>query len=107
MEDYFYLGGGALLTLNSDDLPCLNGNPRFEHLIKIANAFEKEGIDGVHVERSKWEGDRFFVTLLLKPDSLGKRLLDVIADRCNKTNHLPSVELALLIAKNVQEMEGC
>jgi hypothetical protein len=106
MDDYLYMGGSALLSLNSDNQPGLDGNPRFEHLIEIANAFEKEGIDGVRVDYSKWIDDRFFVTLLLKPESLGKRLLETIAHECNKTGHLPTVELALLIAKRVQENEG-
>ena len=106
MGDFLYMGNGTLIAFDSDSLPSLDGNPRGEHLIKIAKALELEGVDGVRVDCIK-EGDRLVVMLLFIPDSLGKRLLDFFADRCNKTNHLPSVELALLIAKNVQEMEGC
>lgn len=105
MGNYLFMNGGTPFTLDSDAIPCLDDNPRGEHLIKIAAAFEKNGIDGVRVEHFK-EGDRVVLMLHLKPDSLAECVLNAIAARSVKTNHLPSVDLAIVMARHVQKMGG-
>lgn len=106
MGAYVYMNGGAPLSFNSENIPNLDGNPRGEHLIKIAAAFEDIGIDGVRVECVKENANRVFVVLHLKQDSLAVRILNTIADEGEKTNHYPTVERALVLAKHVQKMEG-
>jgi hypothetical protein len=105
MGNYLYMNEGLPITFNSDSVPSLDGNPRGEHLIKIAIALEQEGIDGVHVEYIK-EKDRVVLMLHLAQDSLGQRLLDVFADWLQKSNQVPTVELAIQMAKYVQKMEA-
>lgn len=106
MGNYLYMNGSVPITFDSDTAPSLDENPRGMHLIKIAAAFEDAGIDGVRVKCVKERGDRFFVMLQSKQDSLAERVLNTIAEKGEKTNHYPTVEAALAIAKYVQEMEG-
>lgn len=106
MGNSIYMGSGIPVFFDAEDIPNLDKNPRGEHLIKIAAAFEQKGIDGVRVECIKGEDDRFFVVLHLLSGSLGKWLLDKIAENGEKTNSYPTVEASLAIAKRVQNMEG-
>lgn len=105
MGNYLCMTGGVPFIFNSNSIPSLDGNPRGEHLIKIAIALEQEGIDGVRVEYIK-EKDRVVLMLHLAQDSLGQRLLDVFADWLQNSNQVPTVELAIQMAKYVQEMEA-
>lgn len=105
MADYLYMNGSVPITFDSDNIPNLDENPKGMHLIKIAIALEQEGIDGIRVEYIK-EKDRVVLMLHLLSGSLGKRLLDKFADDLEKTNRVPSVARAIVLAKYVQEMEG-
>ena len=110
MGSYIYtnrdVNGGMPVVIDAEDVPKLEENEWFMHIMKIATVLEREGIDGVRIEWNKGEGDRYFSALLAKPGSLGERLLNFIAEEVIKTRRMPTIESAIALAKYVQKQEA-
>ena len=92
--------------VDSDDLPSSDGNPCYERLIEIAAAFQREGIEGVRVQCVPVDGGRFVITLNTLKHSLGADLLEFFANYAREHKKIFSVDLALVIAKQIQEKEA-
>lgn len=106
MSLILYSENGMPGLVDSDCLPCIDGNKCAERLIEIAAALEREDIEGVRVQCVPVDGGRFVITLNTLKHSLGADLLEFFANYAREHKKIFSVEIALQIAKQVQENEA-
>lgn len=103
MTEYIcFTPNGVASIFNTDDVPDISDNQQMLHILKIAITFQHEGIPGVIVDSFR-EGDRFVYILHLENDSIAKFLIEYFIKEGLKTNHYPSVELAMLYARQCQQ----
>lgn len=92
--------------VDSDDLPCTDGNPCYERLIEIAVALERAGFEGVRVRCTPIGSEHSVITTSLLQNSFGARLMEFFADYARKQKIIFSVDTALQIASAIQESEA-
>lgn len=100
-----YSENGMPGLINSDDLPCTDGNPCAERLIEIAAALERAGFEGVRVRYAPVGNEHSVITTSLLQNSFGARLMGFFADYARKQKIIFSVDVALQIASAIQESE--
>lgn len=106
MSLIFFSDHGFPSLVNSDCLPCIDGNPCAERLVEIAAALERDGFAGVRVQCTQIGDGRFILALNLLQNSLGEYVMEFFADFARKHKKIFSVEAALVIAKEFRKQES-
>lgn len=106
MSLIFFSDHGFPGLVDSDCLPCIDGNPCAERLVEIAAALEREGFAGVRVQYAQIGDGRFILTLNLLQNSLGEYVMEFFSDFALKQKKIFSVEAALVIAKEFRKQES-
>lgn len=100
-----YSENGMPGLINSDDLPCTDGNPCAERLIEIATALERAGFEGVRVRCTPIGNEHSVITTSLLQNSFGARLMEFFADYARKQKIIFSLDAALVIAEEFRKHE--
>jgi len=107
MGHYIYTNrdmyGDLPIVIDSEEFPKLEENKAGDHMLKIAIALEKGGIEGVHVEALPGENDQVVYLLHTRHGSFGEIILDHLAVRFLETGLILPVDKVLVLAKKLQE----
>lgn len=93
---------GLPFLISPDELLCIDGNRCAERIIEIAAALQQAGIDGIRLQCIKVDEDLSVISLNLLQNSMGGRLVALFADYARKHKKIFSVEVALDIARRIQ-----
>lgn len=105
MSLLFFTKDDLPFLVDSDELPKFEDNKCAQRIFEIAVALEQKGFEGIRVQCIPIEGGRFLYSLNLLQGSWGEYILECFADYARKYKKIFSVEVALQIAKEIQEAE--
>ena len=89
--------------VDSDDLLSIDDHRAVKRILEIAAALEREGYEGIRVQCIPIENGRYVYSLNVFHGSIGERLIEFFADYARDKKIIFSVEVALHIAKLIQE----